>query len=329
MEALIAYLDTLDLPAPVWRTAVRLAQRAGEHLTINLSYEELRAIVGTDSDNTARAHLTTLHRAGVLWFRRNGLINISFCRDVITSHPSHHRDRSAITVMNQRSPVKRNGSLVHQNDESAITVMNQRSPVERNGSLVHQNDESAITVMNQRSPVEDHDYITTTTTNVVVDDDDHDHHRLSSSSQPKPSKLQPPSQTKPPTPQPQPPAGYAELQALYESNIGLITPIMRETLQAALQVYPFEWIERAIELAVRNGVHRWSYVEGILTNWKAEGFNGNKGKSSNMAATGGNAGRRDQANRRTASAGAIQQQQYGPEWDFFDIDKPPDIDDIA
>jgi len=134
-----------------------------------------------------------------------------------------------------------------------------------------------------------------------------------------------------PKPQPQPPAGYAELQALYEGNIGMITPLMAGTLKNALLVYPFEWIERAIDIAVRSGVHRWSYVEGILANWKIEGFNGNKSKSNNvnMAAAGGNAGRRAQPDRRTAQAGGTQQQQqYGPEWDF-DLDEPPAIDVVA
>jgi len=109
----------------------------------------------------------------------------------------------------------------------------------------------------------------------------------------------------------------------------MITPLMEGTLKTALQIYPFEWIERAIDLAVRNGVHRWSYVEGILANWKVEGFNGNKGKSSNMAAAGGDARRRAQPDRRTAQAGGTQQQQqYGPEWDF-DLDEPPAIDEVA
>jgi hypothetical protein len=121
---LIAHLDTLDLPAPVWRTGVRLAQRAADHPGVVLAYAELRAIVGTESDNTARAHLIKLHQAGVLWFRRNGDISITFYpMHVITERsrraPSDQIDRPAISTNEggrapSDQPVKRLTILLQQ-----------------------------------------------------------------------------------------------------------------------------------------------------------------------------------------------------------------------
>lgn len=57
----------------------------------------------------------------------------------------------------------------------------------------------------------------------------------------------------------------------YENNIGLINPIMAETLKAAEQEYPADWIEDAIHEAVRQNVRRWAYVEAILLRRKNDG----------------------------------------------------------
>lgn len=61
---------------------------------------------------------------------------------------------------------------------------------------------------------------------------------------------------------------------LYEENIGPLTPMIAETLRDAQAVYPTEWIEEAIQLAVKNNVRRWKYVESILTRWQEEGKDG-------------------------------------------------------
>jgi hypothetical protein len=78
MNDLIAMLDEADLSANVWRTAVRLARLANGFGAVVLTYEQLRAIVGTESDGTARAHLIKLHDAGVLWYRRNAVVSVTF-----------------------------------------------------------------------------------------------------------------------------------------------------------------------------------------------------------------------------------------------------------
>lgn len=124
-----------------------------------------------------------------------------------------------------------------------------------------------------------------------------------------------------------PAAAYADLVALYEQNIGIITPILSGALRTALEIYPFAWIEQAIHLAVRNEVRRWNYIEAILANWQVEGFNGKR--NNNLAAAGGDTRRRAAPDRRTAQpTQPAQSQQWGPEW-YFDSDDPPPVDVVA
>jgi len=66
--------------------------------------------------------------------------------------------------------------------------------------------------------------------------------------------------------------------ALYEDNIGLITPLMAEKLKEAEQLYPWDWIQEAFDLAVARNVRKWRYVESILERWATEG-RGEHGKS--------------------------------------------------
>ena len=61
---------------------------------------------------------------------------------------------------------------------------------------------------------------------------------------------------------------------LYEENIGPLTPIIADMLRDAQEIYPIEWVEEAIQLAVKNNVRRWKYVEAILTRWQEEGKDG-------------------------------------------------------
>ena len=59
--------------------------------------------------------------------------------------------------------------------------------------------------------------------------------------------------------------------SLYEENIGPLTPMIADTLQAAEQNYPYPWIEQAVRIAVENNVRRWTYVEAILKRWQEGG----------------------------------------------------------
>lgn len=59
--------------------------------------------------------------------------------------------------------------------------------------------------------------------------------------------------------------------ALYEANIGLLTPMVADQLRDAEETYPLEWIEAAIREAVDRNVRNWRYVQAILERWATEG----------------------------------------------------------
>jgi len=61
------------------------------------------------------------------------------------------------------------------------------------------------------------------------------------------------------------------IYALYEQNIGLLTPILAEQLQDAEARYPLDWIDDAFREAVANNKRSWRYIERILERWAAEG----------------------------------------------------------
>lgn len=59
--------------------------------------------------------------------------------------------------------------------------------------------------------------------------------------------------------------------ALYEQNIGPLTPIIAETLQEAEKLYPEEWIQDALKIAVTRNARNWRFIEAILRSWKEKG----------------------------------------------------------
>src|SRR3990170_456022 len=73
---------------------------------------------------------------------------------------------------------------------------------------------------------------------------------------------------------PLPPAAAAEplnIFALYEGNIGAITPLMADDLKDAEERYPPQWIEDAFREAVSLNKRSWRYIHAILKRWEAEG----------------------------------------------------------
>jgi DnaD/phage-associated family protein len=75
-------------------------------------------------------------------------------------------------------------------------------------------------------------------------------------------------------PEPLPPAASTaapNVFALYEENIGTITPLMAEELQEAEQRYPLPWLQAAFREAVLANKRSWRYVERILRRWETEG----------------------------------------------------------
>ena len=71
---------------------------------------------------------------------------------------------------------------------------------------------------------------------------------------------------------------------VYEQNIGPLTPLIADALKDAEQSYPAEWINEAIELAVRNNKRSWSYCEAILKRWKEEGRGAKQNRRDDQAA---------------------------------------------
>ncbi len=70
----------------------------------------------------------------------------------------------------------------------------------------------------------------------------------------------------PAIPQPQP-----SLFALYEQNIGVLTPILVAELKEAQQIYPATWFQEAIREAVRSNKRSWRYIRAVLDRWAREG----------------------------------------------------------
>ena len=61
------------------------------------------------------------------------------------------------------------------------------------------------------------------------------------------------------------------LYALYEDNLGLLTPMIAEAIRDAERAYPREWIEDAMRYAVQRNARSWRYVHKMLENWQQEG----------------------------------------------------------
>ena len=59
--------------------------------------------------------------------------------------------------------------------------------------------------------------------------------------------------------------------SLYEENIGMLTPMIREEFVDALKVYPESWIRDAIKEAVNQNIRKKSYILAILERWRDEG----------------------------------------------------------
>ena len=77
-----------------------------------------------------------------------------------------------------------------------------------------------------------------------------------------------------PAPAPSEPAVADErptIFALYEQNIGLLTPMLAEELSEALESYPADWIEEAFREAVAQNKRNWRYVQRILESWASRG----------------------------------------------------------
>jgi len=66
-------------------------------------------------------------------------------------------------------------------------------------------------------------------------------------------------------------AEFGEVCTVYESNIGLLTPMIGDQIKDALKDYPSSWIIEGIQEAVNSEARSFRYVLGCLKNWKRDG----------------------------------------------------------
>jgi DNA replication protein len=74
-----------------------------------------------------------------------------------------------------------------------------------------------------------------------------------------------------PLPEAEPVEPSRSIYALYEQNIGPLTPLVADQLQEAEELYPQEWLRPAFERAATLNKRNWRYVAAILRRWAAEG----------------------------------------------------------
>ncbi len=66
-------------------------------------------------------------------------------------------------------------------------------------------------------------------------------------------------------------ANRPNIFAVYEQNIGPLTPLIADELRDAEKNYPSDWITDAFKIAVNKNVRNWHYIEAILRSWKEKG----------------------------------------------------------
>lgn len=65
--------------------------------------------------------------------------------------------------------------------------------------------------------------------------------------------------------------GWRDVVSAYESNIGMFTAMSSDMVKEAVSEHGSVQVVDAIKEAVKNNVLKWSYVEGILKRWHANG----------------------------------------------------------
>ena len=66
--------------------------------------------------------------------------------------------------------------------------------------------------------------------------------------------------------------GSADAFRAYEENIGILSPMIRQSILAALEDFTDEDITHAIRIAVENESRSWSFVAGVLRRWARDGI---------------------------------------------------------
>ena len=66
--------------------------------------------------------------------------------------------------------------------------------------------------------------------------------------------------------------GPADAFRAYEENIGILSPMIRQSILAALEDFTDDDITRAVRIAVENESRSWSFVAGVLRRWARDGI---------------------------------------------------------
>jgi DnaD/phage-associated family protein len=74
----------------------------------------------------------------------------------------------------------------------------------------------------------------------------------------------------------------------YEKNIGMLTPMITDRINDAIENYPPAWIIDAIAEAVKQNKRSWAYAEAILKRWESEGRDDNGKARQNTRGVPGN-----------------------------------------
>lgn len=71
-----------------------------------------------------------------------------------------------------------------------------------------------------------------------------------------------------------------QLSSAWTNNgYGTLNKTLLDKLLADVEIYSLEWLIKAIEIGNQRGKRTYSYLKGILENWKTEGMKNEKGKS--------------------------------------------------
>jgi DnaD/phage-associated family protein len=69
--------------------------------------------------------------------------------------------------------------------------------------------------------------------------------------------------------------------AVYENEIGPITPHLADELVDAERIHGAKWVCDALKVASSNGKRNWAYAKAVLTRWGSDGYGVDKNKKNN------------------------------------------------
>ena len=104
-EIMIEQLDNAHLTAQQWRTARRILDRTHPEIGYaRLSYEEMAAIVESESQPTVRGHLAALAAAGLITYKRNSAVHVYWHIDARAPRAESSAARADCSVVRAPEP---------------------------------------------------------------------------------------------------------------------------------------------------------------------------------------------------------------------------------